>query len=175
MLELASELYPDYPDPMPVFQYLGGEQGKSLLQSALQQPGQGFAGRWLYPTTVDKAARLLVSMIKDHPFVDGNKRAALTGTFVFLLLNGWLLAVPRNEAVNQCLAIARTRGNVNWEEVARWMRPRTITMTRFSRMSDEEKRAWVLSCAGSNLDTASSMLFNMESQIQMFLDIQARP
>jgi len=78
------------PRPDAKIQYLGGEYGKGLLASALAQPRQTFNGRYLYRTIFDKAAILLSSMIKDHPFVDGNKRMALTTVSVFLTLNRYL-------------------------------------------------------------------------------------
>ena len=49
---LAPEFYPDYPDPMPDFAYLGGEQGKGKLESALTAPRQ------TWPLIL-KAARML--------------------------------------------------------------------------------------------------------------------
>ena len=79
---------------MPDFQYLGGEHGRGLLESAIFQPRQTFNGRFLYRTVFDKAAVLLYSRIKDHPFVDGNKRMALTAVTVFLTLNGYVFT-PR--------------------------------------------------------------------------------
>jgi len=45
-----------------------------MLESALAQPRQTFSGIDLYPTLVEKAAALGFSLIKNHPFVDGNKR-----------------------------------------------------------------------------------------------------
>ena len=59
--ELASDMYPDYPDPMPAFAYIG-YQGRALLESALAEPGQGFGGRYLHRTMPDKAAALLRSI-----------------------------------------------------------------------------------------------------------------
>lgn len=65
MSELASVMYPDYPDPMPEFRFLGGDNGRGLLSSALAQPAQTFGGTYLYRTMPDKAAALLISMIKN--------------------------------------------------------------------------------------------------------------
>jgi death-on-curing family protein len=59
----------------------GQERGEGLagIIGTIQQT---FGGRDLYPTLLDKAAHLLYFVIKDHPFVDGNKRI---GSFLFLL------------------------------------------------------------------------------------------
>ena len=103
--------YPDYPDPMPAFQYLGGAHGKGLLESALAQSRQTFAGRYLYRTIFDKAAALFRSMIKNHPFVDGNKRMALTTLAVFLTLNQYIFCAPRDEAVERSLTRRQVRGS----------------------------------------------------------------
>ncbi len=140
MYELASEMYPDYPDPMPVFQYLGSN-GKSLLESALSQPAQTFDGRFLYRTIFDKAAILLCSMIKNHPFVDGNKRMGLATMIVFLALNRHVLIATREEAVEQCLLVARTKGNFDYRKVAKWIRSKSITLDKMITMSDEELKA----------------------------------
>jgi len=56
--KLASEFYPDYPDPMPDFIYLDGDRGKGMLESALARPRQTFGGKFLYKTVFDKAAVL---------------------------------------------------------------------------------------------------------------------
>ncbi|MBM4405628.1 MAG: hypothetical protein FJ039_05515 [Chloroflexi bacterium] len=82
--QLAAQFYPDYPDPLPAFQYLGDKHGKALLESALATPQQMFNGRYLLRTTHDKAAVLMRSLIKNHCLVYGNKRLALTTTTVFL-------------------------------------------------------------------------------------------
>ncbi len=69
-------LFHDYDESAPDFQYLGGDQGRGLLESALAQPRQGFGGEYFYPSLPDKAAALIWSITKNHPFNDGNKRAA---------------------------------------------------------------------------------------------------
>ncbi len=53
---------------------LAGVRDEGLLESALAQPWQTFGGRDLYPNDVEKVCRLAFGVIRDHPFVDGNKR-----------------------------------------------------------------------------------------------------
>jgi len=55
---------------------LRGTDGRNLLDSALKAAFQSFAGQECYPDPMDKAVRLLVGVIKNHPFIDGNKRTA---------------------------------------------------------------------------------------------------
>lgn len=120
--DLASELYVDYPDPMPAFQYFGGDYGKGLLESALSAPAQTFQGRWLHRTIFEKAAALFRSIIKNHSLIDGNKRLALTSVVVFLNLNGYVLNIPSNQAVAFSLKVAATHGNFELKEITRWLR-----------------------------------------------------
>ncbi len=57
----------------------GGSHGirdTGLLQAAVERPKATFGGKDLYPDIFYKAAALLESLIKNHPFIDGNKRTA---------------------------------------------------------------------------------------------------
>ncbi len=58
------------------------------LLAVVANPQRQFAGQDLYPSIALKAAILVYSMIKNHPFVDGNKRTAFVCGRVFLRLNG---------------------------------------------------------------------------------------
>lgn len=60
---------------------LFGKERNGDFQSILQNLEQTFDGKALYPSIEEKAAHLLYFIIKDHPFVDGNKRI---GSFIFL-------------------------------------------------------------------------------------------
>lgn len=69
----------------------GGEHGVrdiGLLQSAVARPQATFDGHDLYPDLFHKAAALMESLAQNHPFVDGNKRTAITAASLFLLRNG---------------------------------------------------------------------------------------
>lgn len=69
----------------------GGEAGirdLGLLQSAVARPQATFDGVDLYPDLFTKTAVLMDSLAQNHPFVDGNKRTAITSSAMFLLQNG---------------------------------------------------------------------------------------
>lgn len=74
----------------------GGPEGVrdlGLLESALHRPQSGY-----YPDLVTMAAAMFESLIKNHPFVDGNKRVAFFATDVFLRLNGYRFDVEAKSA-----------------------------------------------------------------------------
>lgn len=56
---------------------------------------------------LERAAYLLRGIIQDHPFVDGNKRTAIEGTFLFLRLNGWTIRPSADELVTFALSAAQ--------------------------------------------------------------------
>lgn len=76
----------------------GGRPGirdVGLLQSALGTPSATFEGRLLHGSLHEIAAAYLFHLVRNHPFVDGNKRVGLVALLVFLGLNGcWLEADP---------------------------------------------------------------------------------
>ena len=68
---------------------VGGVRDEGLLASALAQPFQSFDGIELYPTDEAKACRYAYGIIKDHPFVDGNKRTATALMGAYLRMSGF--------------------------------------------------------------------------------------
>ena len=105
---------------MPEFQYLGGDHGINLLESALAQPQQVFGGKYLYRTIFDKAAALFYSLVKNHCLVDGNKRLALTSLAVFLTLNEYVFFVEREEAVNFTVKLA-SGDELDIRDISNWI------------------------------------------------------
>ena len=77
---------------------------EGLLDSALNAPFQTFDDAELYPTIIEKAARLGYSLIKNHAFVDGNKRIAATLFIYFLNFYGILYKNGRQTIDNNTLA-----------------------------------------------------------------------
>ena len=71
-----------------------------LLESAVHRPRASVLGQDAYPDLVTKAGALLHSLARNHPLVDGNKRLAWLGTWVFLAKNGTVLE-PDDDAAYQ--------------------------------------------------------------------------
>ena len=124
--KMVPVLFPNYDDGIPDFQYLGGTQGRGLLESALAQPQQTFFGEYLYPSIPDKAAALIWSVTKNHPFNDGNKRAALTTGIFFLAFNNYMLFATQRESVDLCLKIAASEPSIDKEYVSAWISERIV-------------------------------------------------
>jgi len=72
---------------------------RGLLESALARPKNAFTYEKPRPTLAHLAAAYAFGIAKNHPFVDGNKRLALTAAAVFLEVNGATLAASEAEAV----------------------------------------------------------------------------
>jgi len=69
----------------------GGSEGvreMALLESAVAAPQASFGGQSPYQDIAEVAAAYLFYLCRNHPFIDGNKRAALGACIVFLRLNG---------------------------------------------------------------------------------------
>ncbi len=100
----------------------GGSQGlrdEGLLESALAAPFQCFDGEDAFPSICQKAARLGYGLIKNHPFVDGNKRIGTHIMLVFLALNDITLAYTQEELTQIILAIAASKKK--YEDLLKWL------------------------------------------------------
>ncbi|HSR53153.1 MAG TPA: type II toxin-antitoxin system death-on-curing family toxin [Acidobacteriota bacterium] len=94
------------------------------LESAIAQPHMTFGGKDLYPTLEEKAAALAFSLIKNHPFLDGNKRIGHAAMETFLVLNGYELMGSVDDSEKMILAIAA--GEKERAEVVSWVRSRLV-------------------------------------------------
>ncbi len=96
---------------------LGGIRDEGLLESALNRPlhlfHYGDAGAF------ELAAAYAEGIVKNHPFLDGNKRAGFMAAYTFLGVNGWQLEAPEEDAVLQTLALAA--GAIGAGEFAVWL------------------------------------------------------
>jgi death-on-curing protein len=100
---------------------------RGLLESALARPKNLFAYEKPRPTLAHLAAAYAFGIVKDHPFVDGNKRVALTAAAVFLEVNGATLDVSEAEAVIVFRNLAA--GGMSEEELVEWFQ-KNITSPR---------------------------------------------
>ena len=109
-----------------------GVRDLGLIESAVARPQSGFGGEYLYKQSLraealkniyDMAAALLQSLLKNHPFVDGNKRTALTSTAIFLKLNNIDLKNYHEEEV--VFAVSVDNNHLSLEEISSWLKEHT--------------------------------------------------
>ena len=98
---------------------IAGIRDLGLLESALAQPRQTFGGTELYPSIAEKAATLGFSLIKNHPFIDGNKRIGHAAMEVFLVLNRYEIQAVVDEQEQVILDVAA--GRMNREDFTHWI------------------------------------------------------
>jgi death-on-curing protein len=100
-----------------------GVRDAGLLNSALARP----TNRYVYEglsDLIELAATYAVAVASNHPFIDGNKRAAFMALGMFLEDNGlWLTAAP-DDATKVMFAVAA--GEIGIPELTEWLRPRVV-------------------------------------------------
>ncbi len=79
---------------------------EGLLESAVTMSFQSFSGEDLYPSIEAKAARLCYGLVKNHAFVDGNKRIGVHSMLVFLAINDYELKYSQKELYTIILNVA---------------------------------------------------------------------
>jgi death-on-curing protein len=97
-----------------------GVRDQGLLESAVYRPQASFGGEDLYPDLFSKAAALGHSIIKNHPFVDGNKRPGFEAMRLMLRLNGYDVQASLDAKFNFVLAIAE--GKFKEQAIADWLK-----------------------------------------------------
>jgi death-on-curing protein len=101
---------------------LKGIRDLGLLESALYRPRTGY-----YRDLVEMAAALFESLLMNHPFIDGNKRAAFFATDIFLRLNGWHLKVEP-KAAHEFLIGLLDRSECDFSRLLPWLRKAIVAL-----------------------------------------------
>ena len=100
----------------------GGSSGlrdEGMLDSALNAPFQTFSGEDIYPSLQQKATRLCFGLVKNHPFLAGNKRIGVHIALVFLALNGVELQYSQVELSDVILRLAA--GEMEAGDLLHWI------------------------------------------------------
>jgi death-on-curing protein len=103
----------------------GGRRGMrdvGALEAAAARPHMTFDGEDLYPDLAAKAAALMHSLVVNHAFVDGNKRAGAAAAELVVEVNGYRLRAADAELTSVTFAVAR--GEMTSEALAIWFRQR---------------------------------------------------
>jgi death-on-curing protein len=94
------------------------------LISAVASPAS-FDDQDLYPDLFTKAAALMDSLIRNHPFLDGNKRTGIAAAALFLRINGYRLNAASTELQIFTLDVAQSRQAL--AEIATWLKKPVYT------------------------------------------------
>lgn len=98
---------------------LDGIRDENLLDSAINAPFQTFGGEYVYKTLEAKAARLGYFIVKNHAFVDGNKRIGMLAMMVFLELNDIGLTCSDQDIIETGLRLAT--GEMDDQQLLEWI------------------------------------------------------
>jgi len=103
----------------------GGHEGvrdEGLFDSALNRPQKKFT--YEKASLFELAASYAFGLIKNHPFLDGNKRTGFTSAYVFLFINGYQLETEEAEAAAMTLSLASSEINEN--TYADWLKKNAV-------------------------------------------------
>jgi len=112
-----------------LIQETGGADGlrdQGGLEAALARPYATFAGEDLYPDPMDKAAAILESVIKNHPFVDGNKRSGYMLGRLVLITYGLDLVADDDQEYDMVIRVAT--GQLDVDGIKAWMQERVVPL-----------------------------------------------
>ncbi len=101
----------------------GGSHGirdKGLLESAVFRPQTVIFGKEAYPALFEKCAVLGYSIIQNHTFLDGNKRAGFAAIHLMLLINDYDLTSTSEEEISMTKDVAS--GKIREANIAKWLR-----------------------------------------------------
>ncbi len=101
-----------------------GVRDYDLLDASIKRPYTTFGGIDLYPQTVDKVAAIIESIVKNHPFVDGNKRTGYILMRYLLLKKGQDIQANESEKYEFVISIAK--GERSFESIRKWIREHLI-------------------------------------------------
>ena len=100
-----------------------GIRDEGLLDSALNAPLQGFGGYEFFPSIINKATRLCIGLVGNHPFYDGNKRIAALALLSTLDLNNIQLQATSQELSDIILKLAASE--IDDETFLKWLIEKT--------------------------------------------------
>ena len=102
---------------LSMFGGLSGVRDEGLLDSALGRPRHLYA--YGTPSLFELAAEYAIGIVKNHPFLDGNKRAGFMAAYIFLEANGVEFLASEEQVVIHTRALAA--GEIDGEEYAKWL------------------------------------------------------
>lgn len=101
-----------------------GVRDEGLLQSALDRPFAGFGDSEFYKTPAEKAGAIVESLVKNHPFVDGNKRTGYVLMRLLLMHFGEDMQATQDEKYDFIISIAS--GQIKFPAIVAWITEKLV-------------------------------------------------
>lgn len=108
-----------------------GLRDEGLLESALNRPVNLYHYSDVAPDVTELAAAYAYGIVRNHPFLDGNKRTALIACQAFLKLNRFQIVATQSEKYDKMMKLAE--GMLSEEELADWIAERTVPVEEESQ------------------------------------------
>lgn len=99
---------------------MSGIRDIGMLESAVYSAMQSFGDEEVYPTPIERAARLAYSVTMNHPFIDGNKRTGMLVMLMTLKLNHIAIEYTQQELI--CLGLSVADGSNGYEQILNWIK-----------------------------------------------------
>lgn len=115
----AADCHAFHAEMLERFGGLDGVRDEVMLESALNKPRQLFAYGEPPPSLFDLAAAYAFGIVRNHPYLDGNKRSGFLSAALFLEINGKRFQAPEVEVVERTLALAA--GAIGAADYAAWL------------------------------------------------------
>lgn len=99
----------------------GGSHGirdEGLLDSALEMPRSGFGSEYFHKSIFDKASAYLFHLVKNHPFIDGNKRIGFACADTFLIANGYSLKKENQKEIYDLVMSVASNNFITKENIS---------------------------------------------------------
>jgi len=103
-----------------VFGGSNGVRDEGIMLSAIARPYSGFGDTQFYPTPEEKAAAIVESIVKNHPFIDGNKRTGYVLMEIILRTSNLFIQASQQERYEFVIQIAT--GSLKYNEIVDWIR-----------------------------------------------------
>jgi death on curing protein len=96
-----------------------------LLKSAIAMPAASFGGGYVHTSVYEMAAAYLFHIVRNHPFIDGNKRTAAVSSIVFLIMNE--IEFQADEKNFELMVFSAAEGNLDKTAIAQFFRDNSQT------------------------------------------------
>ena len=153
-------IYKDTDNPIRSGYPIVSDYNLSMLSVCINRPKTKIFGKAMYPHILHKATVNMHSIINFHPFVDGNKRAALLSTYYYLLWNGYTFTIPY-DADDFTIKIAKERLELN--EILAWLKANT------NRTIYNVIRHWTCQFMSNNGTVSASRVFLDRALLSLFV------